>query len=286
MKIGISGSSGNVGRATVDELVVRLGKNHSIVAISRTPGTSGNLEGRYADYDDPRSLDAAYSGLDRLVIIPSGELTPAIRSRQLVFAIDAAARKGVRRIAFLSAAGIRRLPASHFLQPFFMAEQKLMHGPSAWSILRMNYFAEALVDEARAVLGGSIAGLGGRVAFVSRKDVAAALAGLIAEDGHDGAIYSATGPQALTGEESAAMVAQAAGKALGYEIVPEERLYSVMISAGLPQQLAQVMVGMRQRFAEGAYDIVTGDVARLAGRAPKSLAAIAHATFVGGAAQA
>jgi uncharacterized protein YbjT (DUF2867 family) len=61
VKIGVSGSSGHVGRATVDELVLRLGKDLSVVAISRTPGTSNGLESRYADDDDPRSFDDAYN---------------------------------------------------------------------------------------------------------------------------------------------------------------------------------------------------------------------------------
>ena len=63
----------------------------------------------------------------------------------------------------------------------------------------MNYYAEALAQEAQMSLGqGALTGLAeNRVAFVSREDVAAAAAGLLATEGHEGAIYNATGPERL-----------------------------------------------------------------------------------------
>ena len=44
MKIGVSGASGHLGRATVAELVQRPG-GHEVVAISRTPETITALSG-------------------------------------------------------------------------------------------------------------------------------------------------------------------------------------------------------------------------------------------------
>ncbi|HWS86835.1 MAG TPA: hypothetical protein VN282_07715 [Pyrinomonadaceae bacterium] len=87
----------------------------------------------------------------------------------------------------------------------------------------MNYYAEALADEARMSLGvGALTGLGeGRVAFVSRNDVAAAAAGILVGEGHAGAIYNATGPAALTGAEQAALVAEVTGKPFAFAAVTE-----------------------------------------------------------------
>src|SRR4249920_2430389 len=71
MKIGVSGASGHLGKAVVSELLQRP-NGHEVVAISRTPETvSGPAQGRFGDYDRPESLEQAYAGLDRLLIVPT-----------------------------------------------------------------------------------------------------------------------------------------------------------------------------------------------------------------------
>src|SRR5258708_11157357 len=100
MKIGVSGASGHLGRATVAELLQRSG-GHEVVAISHTPETlTAPAQGRFGDYNQPESLADAYTGLDRLLIIPS--LDAGKRRAPTVAAIDAAVRAGVKHNAFMS----------------------------------------------------------------------------------------------------------------------------------------------------------------------------------------
>ncbi|UOV05450.1 hypothetical protein MUU75_01585 [Pseudoxanthomonas mexicana] len=90
MKIGISGAGGHLGQKALSYLV-QQGAQHHLVGISRSPDTiSEEVERRFGDYDRPESLQRAYEGLDRLLIIPSAELAPGVRGRQLRAAIDAA----------------------------------------------------------------------------------------------------------------------------------------------------------------------------------------------------
>ncbi len=84
-----------------------------------------------------------------------------------------------------------------------------------------------------------------------------------------GAIYNLTGPAALSGAERAAALADAAGKTVPFEVVGEDRLRDMLAQGGLPPPMADMMVGMLAHQASGAYDIVTGDVEMLSGRAPK-----------------
>ena len=191
MKIGVSGASGHLGRAVVSELLQRPG-GHEVVAITRTPETvSGPAQGRFGDYNRPESLAKAYAGLDRLLIIPT--VDPGKRVAQNVAAIDAAARAGVKHIVFMSAAGARQEEEPALGASFWRGEQHLIATAPAWTILRMNFYAEALVQQAQASLAqGVLTGLAAnRVAFVARGDVAAAAAGILIGDGHAGAIYNA-----------------------------------------------------------------------------------------------
>ena len=266
MKIGVSGASGHLGRAVVSELLQRP-DGHEVVAITRTPETvSGPAQGRFGDYNRPESLAEAYAGLDRLLIITTVDPEPGKRGTQNVAAIDAAVRAGVKHIVLMEEEPA--LGAS-----YWRGEQHLIATAPAWTILRMNFYAEAFVQLAQAALGqGVLTGLAeNRAAFVARGDVAAAAAGILIGDGHAGAIYNATGPERLSGAERAALIADITGRSLAFRVITEEQLRAGLTQAGLPAGAVNIVAGIQASFAAGAFDIVTGDVERLGGRPPRPL---------------
>jgi NAD(P)H dehydrogenase (quinone) len=273
MKIGVSGASGHLGRAVVSELLQRP-DGHEVVAITRTPETvSGPAQGRFGDYDRPESLAEAYAGLDHLLIIPTVDPVPGKRGAQNVAAIDAAVRAGVKHVVFMSAAGARQEEEPALGAPYWRGEQRLIATAPAWTILRMNFYAESFVQQAQASLGqGVLTGLAeNRVAFIARGDVAAAAAGILIGDGHAGAIYNATGPERLSGAERAALIAEITGRPLAFLVITEEQLRAGLTQAGLPAGGVNAVISIQRSFAAGAFDIVTGDVERLGGRPAKPL---------------
>ena len=273
MKIGVSGASGHLGRATIAELVQR-GGGHEIVAISRTlEAITAPAQGRFGDYNQPESLLDAYAGLDRLLIIPSIEREPGKRGTQNIAAIDAAVKAGVGHVVFMSATGTRQEAEPATGASYWRGEQHLIAAAPAWTILRMNFYAEALLLLAQPALDrGVLTGLAeNRAAFVARDDVAAAAAGILLGEGHAGAIYNATGPKALSGAERAAVIAEVTGRPFVFQSITEEQLRAGLTQAGLPPPVINVVVGIQKNFATGAFDIVTGDVERLGGRPPRPL---------------
>jgi NAD(P)H dehydrogenase (quinone) len=271
MKIGVSGASGHLGRAVVSELLQRAG-GHEVVAITRTPETvSGPSQKRFGDYNRPESLAQAYAGLDRLLIIPTVDAVK--RGAQSVAAIDAAVKARVKHIVFMSAVGTRQEEEPALGASFWRGEQRLIATAPAWTILRMNFYAEALAQQAPASLAqGVLPGLAeNRVAFVARGDVAAAAAGILIGDGHAGAIYNATGPERLSGAERAALIAEITGRPLAFLAITEKQLRAGLTQAGLPVEVVNTVIDLQTSFAAGAFDIVTGDVERLGGRPPKPL---------------
>jgi NAD(P)H dehydrogenase (quinone) len=281
MKIGVSGASGQLGRAVVGELV-RRGAGHHIVGISRTPeGVPGSAEGRHGDFETPQALVRAYEGLDRLLLIPSADLRPGLRGRQLKVAIDAANEAGVRHLFLVSAAGTRQAASPRLGEAYWTAEQHLIRTARSWTILRMNYYAESMAQEMQMSLGmGVLTGLGEeRVAYVSRDDLAAAAAGALVGDGHAGAIYHVSGPAAVTGADRALIAAELAGKPLQFAVITEAQLRGGLSQANLPQEIVEAMVEIKHSFVAGAFDIVTGDAERLAGRKQRSLREVLAATL-------
>lgn len=273
MKIGISGASGQLGNAVLAEILARR-CDVKLVGISRTPDSLPNsIESRLGDYDHPETLTTAYAGLDRLLLIPSADLRTGARAVQHVAAIDAAVAAGVKHIVFVSILGTRKLEEPAIGAPFWTGEQHLIKTAPAWTIVRMSYYAEAFALEARMSADwGVLTGLSeSRVSYLSRDDLAAAIAGVLVGDGHVGAIYSATGPKSVSGLERAAAASKFTGKPFGFVVATEKQLRAGMAQAGLPGDVVNATVSIQAAFAIGAFDVVTGDVERLAGRVPKTL---------------
>lgn len=283
MRIGVSGASGQLGRSVLDALQQRAA-GHELVAITRSPeSVVAPVEGRRGDYDKPGSLASAYAGLDRLLLIPSADLQPGVRSAQAVAAVDAAAAAGVGHIFLLSATGTREKAEPAMGAAYWAGEHRLMRSNArGWTILRMNYFGETLAQEAQmAAAAGVLPGFAeNRVAYVSRDDVAAACAGALATDGHKGATYNLSGPAAITGAERASLLSEAGGKPLKFAVVSEAQLRGGLVQAGLPPFLIDALASMQAALVDGAYDIVTGDIEKLAGRVPRPLREVLAGAFV------
>src|SRR3569832_512216 len=72
--LGVTGAAGPFGRTVVETLLARGAKK--IVAITRTPDKLSDLAAkgvtvRAGDFDDPKSMDAALFGVDRLLFFCS-----------------------------------------------------------------------------------------------------------------------------------------------------------------------------------------------------------------------
>lgn len=276
MKVGVSGASGQLGSAVVRALVETVAPE-DLVAISRTPKTNLAYAGRLGDYDQPETLVVAYQGLDRLLLIPGPDLRPGIRSRQMLAALDAAARAKVGQVFLLSATGTQREEEPAVGAAYWHSEQALIKSTiPAWTILRMSYFSETLVEEVRmaSTAGGLAALADSRVSFVSRGDVAKAAAAVLMGEGHEGAIYQLTGPEVVHGEAVCTLIAQLMQRPFALNVMPAEVLRAGLVKMGLPDVVVDAVVSMKARQARGAYDIVSGDIERLTGCTPCSLAEI------------
>lgn len=278
MKIGISGAGGQMGAALLRDALARTSASN-IVAITRNPAkldsfSQQGIQVRAGDFNQPDGLPAAFAGIERLVIIPTGDLAPGVRTRQHTAAIDAAVKAGVPHVIYISTVSARPAPDNTLFESHFATEQALITSGLSWTILRMAIYTNTLLDAAkRSAQSGTYAAVpGAPAAYATRDDIAAAAAGILATPGHAGITYHATGPSSVSQFEIAEAISMATGKNITVSPITEEQQRAGLEAAGLPPFLVNSIAGFQAALRHGAFDLVTGDVGRLAGRPAESVA--------------
>ena len=223
------------------------------------------------DYDDPASLDAAFRGADRILLISASE--PGRRARQHENAIDAAARAGAGLLAYTSIANAgtttMRLAAEHQA-----TEAALRASGLTYVLLRNSWYVENYTAQVPAILQrGSLAGSAGdgRVSAATRADYAAAAAAVLTGDGHAGRAYELGGDEAFTLAELAAEIGAQAGQPVGYLDLPEDEYARLLTSAGLPEAAAVTLADADRGLARGDLFVDSGHLRQLIGRPTTTL---------------
>ncbi len=102
--IAITGATGHLGRLVIAELLKTVPAS-GIRALVRSPDKAKDLEKlgvdiRKSDYDQPASLNAAFTGADKVLLISGNEVGRRVAQHRAV--IDAAKAAGVGLIAYTS----------------------------------------------------------------------------------------------------------------------------------------------------------------------------------------
>jgi NAD(P)H dehydrogenase (quinone) len=260
----------------VQELIDR-GAAAETVAVVRDPTKvadyAGNsIEVRVANYDDPASLEAAFAGLDKVLLISSSELGKRFAQHSNV--VDAAKAAGVKQVVYTSAP--KATTSALVLAPEHKAtEEYLASSGLAYTVLRNNWYTENYAQSvaAAAQTGALVAATGaGRVASATRADYAAGAAAVLTGQGHENKVYELSGDQAWDFNELAAAVAQATGKPCVYAPISVDELAAAMVQGGMDEGLARFFAAVDGNVADGALGEATPELANLIGRQTTPLA--------------
>ncbi|QNR67481.1 SDR family oxidoreductase [Paenibacillus peoriae] len=267
MKIALTGATGQLGSIVVDTLLTSVSANDLIVSV-RNPEKAENLRSRgvdvrHGDFDKPETLDQAFAGVDRLLII-SADGDNDTRIRQHKAAVDAAVRAGVGFIAYTSAANAA--DSTLFLAPVHrITEEFIRESGIPYSFLRNNWYLENEAGTIQSVLAGApwLTSAGsGKVGWATRADYAQAAATVLSGEGHENTIYELSG-KPITQEEFAAVLAEVLGKDVPVQQVDDATYAEVMLGAGVPEGAIPIVVGIQQAIREGALDVVSNDFEKL-----------------------
>ncbi|WP_028313052.1 NmrA family NAD(P)-binding protein [Derxia gummosa] len=259
--IAITGATGQLGRLVIDALLARGVPAASLVAAVRDTAKAADLAAqgvavRAADYDQPATLDAAFAGVERLLLISSNAVGQRFAQHSAV--IEAAKRAGVKLVAYTSLLHADTSPlalaAEHVATEQALAASGLPH-----VLLRNGWYVENyLLSVPTALQHGALLGSAGtgRISCASRADYADAAAAVLAGAADPaGQVHELAGDDSYSLAELAAEIAAQAGKPVAYNDLPEAAYKDVLVSVGLPEGFAGLLADSDAGAAKGAlYD--------------------------------
>ncbi|WP_347557061.1 SDR family oxidoreductase [Robbsia sp. KACC 23696] len=268
--IAVTGANGNLGRLVITGLMKAIPADH-IVACVRRPAEVDDLRAlgvriRNADYDLPETLDAAFEGVEKVLLISA--VQPGERLRQHKAVIDAAKRGGVKLIAYTSM--LRADTSSLSLAGEHKAtENYLKDSGLDFVLLRNGWYLEnhtaALVP---ALAHGAIIGCAGagRFASASRDDYAGAAVAVLTQPGHTNRTYELVGDYAYSMTEFATEVSRQSGKTIVFNNLPPADYEGALTGLGLPKMIIDVLIDADVKSSQGELDSSARDLAKLLGR--------------------
>jgi uncharacterized protein YbjT (DUF2867 family) len=267
-KILITGATGNVGSAVLDNLgttdvgLRALAHDESKARSLRDRG----VEAIVGDFLQPETLSPALEGVGTVLLV-----TP-IHPEQVTQAsnvIKAAKESGndLRIVRLSVHQAFHQAPARNSRQHAEI-EDELASSGLPYTLLRPTTFMQNTLMAARTVASeGRIYQpfKDGRLGMIDARDIGEVAAKVLAEEGHEGKVYTLTGPAAISFYDVAQALSEVLGKEVSYVPIPLEKAKEAMLDMGLSEWRADVLIEYAKAHSEGYSDFTTKDVERLTG---------------------
>lgn len=274
--IVVTGATGQLGRLVIARLL-KTTPAAQIVAAVRDVAKAADLAAqgvqvRRADYNDAASLDSAFVGATKLLLISSSEVGQRVPQHRAV--VEAAVRAKVALFVYTS---VLRADSSQLgLAAEHRETEALIRASGlAYSLLRNGWY----VENYTAGLGGALehgalaGGAGeGRIAAAARADYADAAAAVLSSTGPVEQVYELAGDTAFTLADLAAELSRQSGKQVPFHHLPQREYREMLIGVGLPAPVADLIADSDAAAAKGALDDSGHALGKLIGRPTITLA--------------
>jgi NAD(P)H dehydrogenase (quinone) len=287
----VTGVGGYVGAQTAQRLMERVPASQ-ITVTSRSDAVLAEWRAKgarpcKADYNDKASLIEAFRDAEAVFLVSAMEVGEK-RQAQHRNAVEAAKEAGVKRVVYTSFLGAGDPSINSFeIADHRFTEKLILDSGLGWNFMRNSQYGDAMAENQAAIAittGKSIGNTGdGRVAFITRDDVAAVAAALIAGKGDRNRAYDVTGPESVSWREVAALVSELSGAAIEVVDLSDEQMYAMWDSLGVPREAtgdfsrspvpwcSDGMVSLGREIRLGHLATVTKVVEQLTGSKPRSL---------------
>lgn len=284
----VTGANGHLGRAIIHSLLKKGISPDTIIGLVREETKAQDLKAkgielRVGDYDWYTTLVKSFEGVEKLILVSGRDLTTRVEQHDNV--VTAAKEVGVKHILYTSFFDENKFKSSPF--DFVSSSVKatdatIKNSGIAYTLFKNNLYAELLPFMlGQDVLNGGIylpAGEG-RAAYVTRPDIAEAIANVVMQEGHLNKEYNISNTENVSLAEVADLLSEVKGTEIKYTSPSKKDFIVTMEKKGLPSQVIKIFAGISEAIKSGEFQSATTDLEMLLGRKPTTMKQFIKQTF-------
>ena len=271
--ITVFGATGTTGAPLVDTL---LAKGATVRAVTSDPAKVGTLKAKgceavAADFTDPAALARACDGAEKIYLVTPAHLD---MRRWKANVIEAAKAAGVRHVVVGTGLGASPKAGLTFGKWHSETQELLKQSDLDWTFVQPTYFMQNLLWQAGNIAKDAVYydDLGGPVAWIDARDIADVAAEALTAPGYEGKALGLTGPEALTGDDIAALLSEVTGRNVTCAPLSAEDTKASMIAGGMQDEVAGAMVELASIAPKGYLAGIETTVSDVLGRPARRFA--------------
>ncbi len=285
-KILLTGVDGNLGNFAAKTLLKLVDKSELIFVAYNENSLKEfkelGVDCRVANFNSTEGLEEAFKGAEKLGLI-SMPFVGEKRQNAHKNVIDMAKKAGVRQIVYTSLVNAtdETNPSIEKIDHAYTEKYVEAQGLD-YIFLRNSQYAEAMITNYFTFVKMGIPMQNsqgdGKMAYISRKDCAKALAYALASKEYTKEIFNINGPELLTLTEFVGYANEVTGNSVVYQSITDEENYAIFDAMGVPRTTdgefkkdseapysSEGMVTFAQAIREGKMDEFTKDFEKLTG---------------------
>lgn len=266
-KILVTGATGNIAGIALQHLASSGADIRALVHTESKaePLQEMGVEVVIGDLGKPDTLDAAFTGVDKVLLITPVSLNAVELGKN---AIDAAAKGGNPHVILISANAPEPVLDTEVGRQCRVTETYLVNSGLPWTVIRPTFYMQNTLLAAQTVASDGVVYMpfaDGKLGMIDVRDVGAATAKVLTSDGHEGKTYTLTGPVSISLHDVGAALSAVLGKDVTYVSVPREAAKEAMMAAGMPDWMADMYNEMMSNFSRNGANFATNAVEELTG---------------------
>ncbi|BAX55467.1 Quinone oxidoreductase 2 [Photobacterium damselae subsp. piscicida] len=276
-KLLVTGASGKFGSLVVEQLLEKFNIDPTqLIVTTRDVNklkflSDRGVDVREADFAKPESLVKAFTGADSMLFISIDANGP--RTEAHLNAVNAAEMAGIRHISYTSMGSADKSPVVFAFEHEATEQAIAKSNIQSWTILRNNWYFENFIDYFASIFqtGFWLTSSGeGKVAQISREDLAYAAAASIVNDSDTRQVLSLNGSDALTAKQMLNIINDTLDTNIQLVPLTDDEYRSKLASFGLPEAIVELCVTMDEHNRKDLADGNDDDFMRLTGKRPQS----------------
>lgn len=273
----ITGATGQLGGLVLENLINKGSTPNSIALLVREKEKAAQLTekgfvAKIGSYDDYSSLVSAFKGMDKLLFISGSDVQ--LRSQQHENVVKAAQEAGVGHVFYTSFERRNETessPISFVAKAHLETEKALRESGMKHTIFRNNLYMDLLP----AFIGEKVVETGiyfpageEETGFVTRSDLAEAIAEVLISAGHENKTYYLTNPEKVKFAAVSEFLSGQLKANISYYSPSSVDYVNTLTGAGVPAEFAQFFAAFGAAIQEGEFNTEQTDLENLLGRKP------------------